>query len=496
MPIAAAGAAAPSGRCAIDGVSRTGAATGAVVAGRYRLSAPLLREPDHELWQAVDDVLGRPVAVRLVCGDPQQLAAMHDAAVSAGRVVHDAIAAVYDTGTVGDCFYLVREWVPGTALRDRLLGEQLPMRAVTDVALQIAAALAALAEAGVPHGRLHPGNVVLTPAGQVKLVDVATAATRHGAAQGDARALGGLLYAALTRRWPHRLLEAPVALPDAVYDDDGQLCSPQQLRAGVPTPLDTVATRALQQPSLAGPVTASQLRTLTEPLHALPRAALVQTTYDDSLPPEGDPREEPDLLSPRGRRTWWLVAAGTTAAVLVLLWAAASAIGPPGTPETPPRAGGTSATTPAPAPDQPLEIVGIADYDPLGDDGEENPHRLELIGAGGSEGWRTSRYQDQFGTGFKDGVGLLLDLGRPVALREVTVEFAEGGVGWELRTADAPDPAFDATRVVAEAAPGDATSAVQVPEGTEARYWVVWLTELPGSAGSYRAEIRSISVST
>jgi hypothetical protein len=57
----------------------------------------------------------------------------------------------------------------------------------------------------------------------------------------DAAGIGAVLYAALTARWP---LEAATALPAAPYVD-GHLCSPRQVRAGVPADLDDIACRAL-----------------------------------------------------------------------------------------------------------------------------------------------------------------------------------------------------------------------------------------------------------
>src|SRR4051812_34930396 len=93
---------------------------GELVAGRYRLTGPVSRTPGNTLWHAVDDVLGRDVAVRLVCGTDARMDALHSAALRAGRLVHEGVAAVYDTGTAANCVYIVREWVPGESLQDLL----------------------------------------------------------------------------------------------------------------------------------------------------------------------------------------------------------------------------------------------------------------------------------------------------------------------------------------------------------------------------------------
>jgi hypothetical protein len=472
-------------------------ATGALIAGRYRLTAPARDTGTHALWHAQDEVLGREVAVRLVCGPPALLSRLHAAATRAGRLVHDAVAAVYDTGTVGNCVFIVREWVPGDSLQHLLAAGPLDAQMVAEVGVQLADALSAVAAAGLRHQRLHLANVIVTPNGGVKITDLETADALDDRHAPEVRWFGGILYGALTARWPYRELAAPAGMPEAVLDDDGELCTPTQLRAGVPAALDGVTMAALSSPSAASP-DAAVLRQLAAPLHRLPRSHPSIASYDEALP-----EAEPSGPGTR-RQTVLLALLGGLIVFVVLLWLAARIAGPngpipffqnaaPGAGRSPAASGAaTSGAASSAAALHPLPIAAVHDYDPLGDN-TEDPGRLALINGDGSSGWRTDGYYDPLSRQ-KKGVGVVVDMGKPVSPRQVSVTFGWPGTSWELRTADAAAPDFAATKAVA---PGttDATSTVTVPAGTTSRYWVIWLTELPKTAeGVYRSEIRDISL--
>jgi len=204
---------------------------GRLLAGRYRLSHSVTIGPHTTLWQAVDEVLVRPVAVRVLAAtaDDRTRDTFLAAAGHAGWVSHPRAARVYDAGTENGHTYLVGEWVDGVSL-DRILRDgPLPAEQAAFLAHQVAEGLAAAHARGVAHGRLHPGNVLVGGGLRVKVTDFAVAAalagpvpslapTRAGrtpaaaadsvsaemAAEmaADLRALGALLYASLTGRWP------------------------------------------------------------------------------------------------------------------------------------------------------------------------------------------------------------------------------------------------------------------------------------------------------
>ncbi len=97
-----------------------------------------------------------------------------------------------------------------------------------------------------------------------------------------------------------------------------------------------------------------------------------------------------------------------------------------------------SASSTAPA--EPLAIASVADFDPFGDPQEENPDQAPLA-VDGKPGtaWTTSTYQQNFGpSGLKDGVGLLLDLGKAQDVGSVDVTLVGSPTSVQLLTATGP----------------------------------------------------------
>ncbi len=149
-----------------------------------------------EVWRADDEVLGRPVAVKVLAGtfavDPDLRATIRREARAAARLAHPHVTQVYDYaeatldgGTVVP--YLVMELVDGENLADRLADGPLPWPQALGMAAQVAAALAAAHRIGVVHRDIKPGNVMLTETG-AKVLDfgIAALAGPHHASTGRA----------------------------------------------------------------------------------------------------------------------------------------------------------------------------------------------------------------------------------------------------------------------------------------------------------------------
>lgn len=157
-----------------------------------------------EVWRATDEVLGRPVAVKVLAAalaDVDRLTWRE--ARAAARLAHPNVTQVYDYGEVplsggGSAGYLVMELVDGQNLASRLTAGPLPWREAARVARQVAAALAAAHRLGVIHRDIKPGNVVLTGDG-VKVLDFGIAAAAGGGDTDPGRWLGTPRYAAPER---------------------------------------------------------------------------------------------------------------------------------------------------------------------------------------------------------------------------------------------------------------------------------------------------------
>ncbi len=189
--------------------------SGQLLAERYRLDHRIAVGGMGEVWQAVDVRLDRTVAVKVLkpelCGDAEFLHRFRTEARTTASLNHPGIAAVHDYGETAapdgpqDTAYLVMELVEGEPLAAILAREgRITVEHTLDMLEQAGSALHAAHERGLVHRDVKPGNILVTPAGTIKITDfgIAKAAdaapvTRSGMVMGTAhyiapeQALGG-----------------------------------------------------------------------------------------------------------------------------------------------------------------------------------------------------------------------------------------------------------------------------------------------------------------
>lgn len=147
-----------------------------VLSNRYRLERQLATGGMGEVWEATDELLIRPVAVKLLrreyISDEAARERFRAEARFAAALQHGGIAQVYDYGEQDDLAYLVMELVPGEPLSKILIRNGvLSAEATLDLVSQAARALQVAHDAGIIHRDIKPGNLMVTGDGTVKITD-------------------------------------------------------------------------------------------------------------------------------------------------------------------------------------------------------------------------------------------------------------------------------------------------------------------------------------
>jgi putative peptidoglycan lipid II flippase len=299
----------------------------------------------------------------------------------------------------------------------------------------------------------------------------------------DVYGLGACLYEMLTGR-------APGADPSTTIP-------PRALRAGVSRDLDTIVRQSMAtDPD-------DRFQTVQAMAAALSRSASGPDSapVDELLPvppaPTG-PEVTPSrgFLRHEGRLLGWVLALVAVAAVLVTvgLTLAKDDFGNLFGPDRPTGTSRAPATNP---PAERVRVAGATSFDPGGDDGQENQELTGLaIDGDRTSGWETEGYLQNFGAGgIKEGVGLVLDLGRPQEVGRMALTLAPtGGSTLEVYGSDDPRPAtLDGWRSLADAKTAGQRASFNL-EGRH-RYLLIWFSSLPqDDEGKFRGGVTNVSL--
>ncbi|MFF8599252.1 protein kinase family protein [Streptomyces sp. NPDC015232] len=503
--------------------------SGHKLARRYRLEECVTRLDGFSSWRAVDEKLRRAVGVHILPADHSRARSVLAAARSAALLGDPRFVQVLDAVEENDLVYVVHEWLPdSTELTALLAAGPLEPHDAYQLVSQVSQAMAAAHREGLSHLRLTPSAVLRSSTGQYRIRGLAVNAALRGISaerpqRTDTEAIGALLYAALTQRWPYENdAYGLTGLPKGVG-----LLPPDQVRAGVHRGLSEIAMRALandgatasrQEPpcttpdELAKAVAAMPRIRPPEPEFPLPpppeyqRTTYQQGTYGRPQPHPATTQPvvmpPPPLQSRTGRALKWAVSALLIAALGLGSWQIADRLldrdkGTETPQTTQPQQGGDDKE---PAADgKPVAIVGAQDFDPEGPDGSENPDQIKNAYDGDpNTAWTTSRYvgYSKFGN-LKQGVGIILDLGKVQQVAKVEVAF-HGVTSVELRTT-AEDVSSQPSRLGAfakQAASSGEQVTLQPAKPVKTRYVLVWLTDLPSGGGGYRGEISDIKITS
>ena len=127
------------------------------------------------VYKAVDERLGRPVALKLLppafTGDAERRARFVREARAAAAVVHPNIAVIYEIGDEDGTVYIAMEWIDGRTLRDEFRRDPVPPAQVLRIGLEIVRGVACAHERRIVHRDLKPDNVMVSASGSVKILD-------------------------------------------------------------------------------------------------------------------------------------------------------------------------------------------------------------------------------------------------------------------------------------------------------------------------------------
>lgn len=501
--------------------------SGHKLARRYRLEECVTRLDGFSSWRAMDEKLRRAVGVHILPRDHPRARPVLSAARSAALLGDPRFVQVLDAVEENDLVYVVHEWLPdATELTTVLAAGPLEPHDGYQLVSQVSQAMAAAHREGLSHLRLTPGSVLRTESGQYRIRGLAIMAALRGITceqpqRTDTEAIGALLYAALTQRWPYENDAYGLSgLPKGVG-----LIPPDQVRAGVHRGLSELSMRALvndgatasrqEQPcatpeELAKAVAAMPRIRPPETSFTTPppyqRTSFQQGAYGQPPPRNGQagppvqqaPGPPPPLQSRTGKVLKWSVSALLIAALGLGSWQLADTLIKDNGQED----NGSSQTsggsdTGDKLTGKPIPIVQAKDFDPFGSDGGENPSSVpNAFDNDPTTYWQTSAYygRPNFGN-LKPGVGLILDLGKQQRIGSVDVSFI-GDTSVELRTApkgtSATPESFDDFTKVAEGSGTDVKLKPSKP--VETQYVLVWLTRLPADGGNFRGKVSEVKV--
>jgi serine/threonine protein kinase len=295
--------------------------TGRVIAGRYRLEAPIGRGAMGVVWRARDQLLDRDVAVKEVhmaetLTDEERANAYQRTlreAKTAARLNHPGVVTVYDVAEDEGRPWIVMQLVNAKSL-DQVLADSgpLPPRQAAEMGRQLLSALTVAHGAGVMHRDVKPSNVLLSNDGRAVLTDFGIATfqgdpklTQTGMVMGspgftaperirgedaspasDLWSLGATIFAAVEGKGPYEQRGGAITTMSAIINED----APEPARAGA---LGPVITALLRREPSQRPDTARAQQMITD---ALPQLA--------ERPPGGSGGYVPTAISasPSSRR--------------------------------------------------------------------------------------------------------------------------------------------------------------------------------------------------
>ncbi|MEU9671265.1 protein kinase family protein [Streptomyces bobili] len=486
--------------------------SGHKLARRYRLEDCVTRLDGFSSWRAVDEKLRRAVGVHVLPADHTRARSVLAAARSSALLGDPRFVQVLDAVEENDLVYVVHEWLPdATELTTLLASGPLEPHDAYQMVSQIASAMAAAHREGLAHLRLNPNAVLRTSTGQWRIRGLAVNAALRGVSSDtpqrtDTEAIGALLYAALTQRWPYENDAYGLSgLPKAVG-----LIAPDQVRAGVHRGLSELAMRALVNDGATASRHESACATpedLVKAIGEMPRIRPPEPAF--TAPPEyqrttyqqgsyGRPSVHPGATQPvqtpppplqsrTGKALKWAVSALLIAALGLGSWQLADALMDQSNSDDKNQTQTTDGddNSAAPKPVQQLKIQGSQEYVASGS--AQAPEDVGNTYDGDSSTyWRTKQYTEGPTLApYKPGVGIVYDLGssHELSAASIGLRYAGDHTTVKLYATDSLNPStgIGGMKEIGTAETSGTSLTVKASKTVKTQYVLLWITAVPNA---------------
>jgi serine/threonine-protein kinase len=470
---------------------------GQLIADRYELKQVVGTGGMSSVYCAHDTLLERDVALKILhehfSEDGDYVERFRREARAAARLSHPGIVTVIDRGEEDGRQFIVFEFVDGETLKELVdRGGPMPVRRALELGLEIGRALAFAHQQGLVHRDVKPQNVLLNGDGRAQVTDFGIArsldavghtetgtvlGTSHYIApeqargervdaQTDVYSFGVVLYELLAGEVPYG---GDNFLTVAMKHVNEPVPSLLERRTDCPLRLAALVERCMAKEPADRPASmdevVAELQACLAELDGRPDGDATMIVRPPAAKKPRRPRGERSTSSRRTPILWALVGLALLAAVVAGLLLT--------------RDGDDKAAGDRPGPGgTPVALAGVTAHDPPPGDGEEHSDEASLATDGDpATYWRTESYDASLSM-LKPGVGLVLDA-EGSTVSELTVTTDTPGFTAEIRAGSSPD-SFDTTVSGAQTVESETTFEL---EQTDARYLLVWITELEsGSA--------------
>lgn len=475
-----------------------------IIGGRYRLLVSHGGTDKLRFWHALDTALDRQVALTFVDPDgtlpESDLQDILTRTQRLSSIDSPGLARILDVTRSGSGGLVISEWIRGGSLTE--VAETSPSPIGGARAIQSLAGAAEIAHrSGVALSVDDPGRIRVSIEGDVALAFPATLPDANP--ESDIRGVGAALYALLINRWPLPQTGTASGLEPADLDAVGQPVEPQTVNPDIPFQISAAAARAVQENGgiRSAPTLLNLLQQATAVADRTEYIAPLDESPGDRSARSGAANTDPDAAARRRKGLIIGLAVGGVVVVLVFVLLAtvlSRIFGDVGGGINRDELGLNNPTsTTAQSDTGTVKPVRATVFSPEG--GADAPNEAGLaIDGNPATAWPTDTYSDPVPfPGFKNGVGLMLQLPKPTDIGSVTVNVSSVGTSVQIRSAETANPASlaDTKELTAPTPLKKGSNTIDVPEAAPTSYVLVWISTLGTVDGKSRTDISEVTVS-